>query len=80
MVWEEQYLVCKFGDSLDCGGVRYTPLVIAVLVSIFTFFCGFLLPYFIEWVQTNSRKERREDVKEALKDLLILNVNKKHKK
>jgi hypothetical protein len=80
MVWEEQYLVCKFGATLNCGGVTYTPYAIAVLVCIFTFFVGFWLPYFIEWVQTNSRKERREDVKEALKDLLILNVNKKPKK
>jgi len=77
MVWEEQYLVCKFGDSLDCGGVKYTPVIIAFMVCIFTFFCGMLLPPFVEWVQTGSRKERREDVKEALKDLLIFDRRKK---
>ena len=68
MVYETQYLVCKFGDSLNCGGAIFTPLNLALVVSAGCFFIGLCLPYFIDWVNTSSRKDRVEDMKLALKD------------
>jgi len=68
MVLMDQYVMCKFGEPIMCAGNPYISQTVFILSVALIFAIGVLTPYFIDWVINGSRKERIEDIKQALKD------------
>ena len=55
---DEQYIVCKFGETLTCGGGQYLPQSIVSIYTIGAFCAGVVL---VLWFY---HTELKEDIKE----------------
>jgi hypothetical protein len=71
MVLIDQYVVCKFGEPLMCAGNPYISQTVFILSAALIFAIGVGLTYFIDWAVNSSRKDRVEDMKQALKDHVV---------
>jgi len=71
MVLMDQYVMCKFGEPITCAGSPYISQTVFILSAALIFAIGVLTPYFVDWMINSSRKDRVEDMKQALKDHVV---------
>ena len=70
LLGEEQYVVCKFGSTLNCGGATYVEYSWVCLAIVLAFMFGILVVPYFNWAMNTGRADRKADMKEAIREEL----------
>lgn len=66
VLYEDQYILCKFGDPMNCANVLYLNQGLVVLLVLIAFACGLAVPLLIDGYAKLIKHEWNKSVKSAM--------------
>ena len=65
-MYEEQFLMCKFGNILNCAGVEYYSSTVMYVTMVVWLFFGAFAILFVQWGINRDKKQLKAAIEKSL--------------